>query len=187
MIYGFIDESGSPGIAISENDYFLVSLVLFKFKTEIKKSEAATLKLKKHLGLTEDYEFHFSKNSSLSRVSFIRLLDRLNFRFVTVSIKKDNSKRTASYGKIAELLVAKIQKLSMEEIKIEMDTNPLLYISLKKQFKLQGVESIRIRQAKSHTSTAVQIADYVVGLSAKKLKKPALVDWYEYVADKEIR
>lgn len=184
MIYGFIDESGSPGVAINNSDYFLVSLVLFNSKTEVKKAELAIARLKERLGLSDDYEFHFSKNSSLSRRCFVELLSRLNYRYVIVFIKKNNERANASYERIAKLLLDKVCTLKLGEVKIEMDTNPLLYVELKKELKKHNMEGVRIRQVKSHTSVGIQVADYITGLSGKKMRKGFVSELYTQITEK---
>ena len=186
MLHGFIDESGSPGVAISGNDYFLVSLVVFSSKEEVQRAERLSMELKKHLELSEDYEFHFSKNSSLSKISFIKILKKLDFKFITVAIKKNNLKSNASYDKIAFLLVERVKKKINGAIKIKMDTNPLLYIALKKRFGSAKFGRIQIRQVKSHTSIGIQIADYVAGLSNKKIRKPFIDNNYKEIANKKL-
>ena len=186
MIYGFVDESGSPGVAMYHDDYLLISMVIFETEELIVQAKNSISELKASLYLSQDYEFHCNKNSTRSQVSFIDLLSRLKFRFITIAIRKDDFRSTATYNKISRELV-NIVRDNFSELKIEMDSNPTLYTEIKNQIKLTKIKNVKIYQSKSHSSDMIQIADYVANLSAKKIKNTTFAKkYYSYIKHKEM-
>jgi hypothetical protein len=185
-MYGYLDESGVAGAARVDNDYFVVSLVLFPDKEAVDKCSAAIDRLRDRLGKDSTYEFHRSGNSSATKSGFAKLLPNLDFKFITIAIRKNNFKKHASYTRVAELLVREIAD-RFTEIKIEMDSNPLLYSEIRKQLKAKKLRYIRVKQVKSHTNNLIQLADYVVNISAKKAKRtPKSLELYRPIAGKAI-
>ncbi len=126
MIFGYIDESGAPGVASYKNDYLVASLVVFESEEDKNKSIKTINKLRGTLRLPEEYEFHCSSNSTRPQTEFIKLLSSLNFRFITIAIRKNDFRKTASYVKLSTILIDEITK-RFPEIKIEMDSNPIFY------------------------------------------------------------
>ena len=183
-MYGPLDESGAPGVKCKNNDYLVVSLIVFDAMDDKDAAETKIADLRKHLKLPEDYEFHCHNNSTKPQQEFINLLSRLNFRFITIAIRKDFSKKTASYKRISELLVPEIQKY-FPSIKIEMDSNPILFAELKRSLKINKLTGAKIRQVDSRKSSIVQMADYVVSISSKKVKNtPKATEFYPKIAKK---
>jgi hypothetical protein len=185
-MYGYLDESGTPGAADSDNDFLVVSLVLFDDEQSADKCSAAIDRLRLRLGKTSTYEFHRSHNASVSQAGFMKLLPHLEFRFITIAIKKNHSRRHASYSHLAELLVREIKSRS-NKINIKMDSNPALCAELKKQTKLAKLHGVRVKEVKSHSENLIQLADYVVNLSSKKAKRmPKSIEWYRPIAKKQV-
>ena len=184
MIFGYIDESGAPGVASRKNDYLVASLVIFKSEETRDKSIAKINSLKEKLRLPEDYEFHCSSNSTRPQSEFTKLLSTLDFRFITIAIRKNDFRKTASYVKLSSLMMDEIEK-RFPEIKIEMDSNPTFYAELRKRIRERGLKNVKIRERDSHHSRLVQVADYVVNFSAKKAKNtPKSREWYSFIAKK---
>ena len=66
-----------------------------------------------------------------------------------------------------------------------MDSNPLLYAELRKQIKQRKLHYVKISQRKSRSNRLIQLADYVVNVSAKKVKNtPRATEWYKYISKK---
>ena len=184
MIFGYIDESGAPGVATYPKDCLLVSLVLFDSKESCDKAISTIDKLHEKLRLPDDYEFHCSSNSTKPQTEFLKLLSTLDFRFITIAIHKNDFKRTASYVRLSSLIVDEIEK-RFPEIKIEMDSNPALHAELRKRTKERKLKNIKIRERNSRHSRLIQVADYVVNVSAKKVKNtPRAREWYGLIAKK---
>ena len=184
MVFGYIDESGAPGVASYSKDCLLVSLVVFESEEKRDKGLAAIGVLHNKLHLPEDYEFHCSSNSTRPQTEFMKLLSQLDFRFITIAIHKNDFKKTASYARISALLMDEIAK-RFPEIKIEMDSNPTLYKELRKQIRERNLGRVKIRERNSRHSRLVQVADYVVNISSKKAKNtPKARELYNAIAKK---
>jgi len=183
-MYGFLDESGSVGVAQNDNDFLVVALVLFQDKEAVGRCSAAMDRLRTRLGKTDTYEFHCSNNASATKAGLLKLLPSLDFQFISIAIRKNDFKKTASYSRMADLLVREISHYC-PEVKIEMDSNPTLYAEMRKQLKLNKLHKSKVKQVKSHSSNPVQLADYVANISAKKARQtPASLDWYRPIAKK---
>lgn len=176
MKYGYIDESGTAGVAANSNDFLVVSLVLFDTKADAEGASVEVDRLRGRLGLKKTYEFHCSRNTGFAQKGMLRLISRLNFRFITISIKKTASKKDASYARIAGLLVQEIDQYC-KAAEIEMDSNPILHKVLKKELK-SALPKIKLREVESKNSNLIQLADYVASISAKKVKNVSRADEY---------
>ena len=181
---GYIDESGAPGVASYSKDCLLVSLVLFESEESRDKAIAAIDDLREKLHLPEDYEFHCSSNSTRPQTEFLKLLSSLDFRFITIAIHKNDFKKTASFARMSNLLIDEIEK-RFPEIKIEIDSNPTLYTEFRKRIRERKLKYVKIRERNSRHSRLIQVADYVVNITAKKVKNtPKARDWYNLIAKK---
>jgi len=167
-MFGFIDESGSPGVAKTEDDFLVVSLVFFDTREEADKCSASIDRLRKKLKLADNYEFHHSRNSNRVRDAFINLLPNLNFRTITIALRKNDFKRTGSYSRIAGYLATEIIS-NCPKIHILLDSNPILLKELELKLGLANA-NVSMKMVRSHSENLVQLADYVVALSARKLK-----------------
>lgn len=112
------------------------------------------------------------------------MLSTLDFKFITVAIHKNSHKKTASYSRISELLIAEIEK-RFSEIKIEMDSNPMLYAEIRKELKKKKLKYVKIRERNSCHSRLIQVADYAASISAKKVKNTEKSqEWYKTISKK---
>lgn len=183
-MFGYVDESGAPGVATYSKDCLAVSLILFDSEEARDESIFAIDDLRKKLRLPEDYEFHCSSNSARPQKEFIKLLSSLDFRFITIVIHKNDFKKTASYSRLSALLVDEVEK-RFSEVKIEMDSNPILYAELRKRIRERRLKYIKVRERNSKNSRLIQVADYVVNISAKKAKNtPKAREWYAPISNK---
>ena len=169
ITYGYMDESGAPGVAKNTHDYFLVSIILFSNIKILTSCAKSINNLKFRLKLPDNYEFHRKKNSPKIRSEFEHLLSSLNFSFVTIAIKKDDFRNTATYRQMAQLVIENLSSHA-PSIKLIMDINPLLHQELIKQSKFKKSFSIRIAEVKSHKEPLLQLADYVANICHGKLK-----------------
>ena len=183
-MFGYIDESGAPGVATHNKDCLLVSLVLFESEEARDKSAKSINNLRAKLNLPDDYEFHCSSNSTRPQTEFLKLMNALDFRFITVAIHKNDFKKTASYSRISNLVIDEIEK-RFPEIKIEMDSNPTLYAEFRKRIRERKLNYVKIRERNSKHSSLIQLADYVANISAKKAKNtPKARDLYGIITKK---
>ena len=170
-MFGFLDESGAPGRATKPNDYFVVSLVIFTDKATCNQAIDKIEHLRASLNLPGDYEFHCSRNANRVQNAFIELLSHLDFSFITISLRKDEQGDKATNIEIAERLIEKLSKFS-QSMRIEMDTNPRLYDRLRKEIRKRGLAGMNVRERKSKNNQLIQVADYIVNISAKHTRKP---------------
>lgn len=185
-MFGYLDESGAPGVASHNKDYLTVSLVLFSSEKSKNESISEIEKLCKSLRLPDNYEFHCSSNSTKPQLAFLRLLSNLNFIFITIVIHKNDFKKTASFTRMSELIINIIEK-HFPIIKIEMDSNPILYAELRKRIREKNLKNIKVRERNSRSSRLIQVADYVVNISTKKAKNtPKSCELYRFIKDKEL-
>lgn len=169
-MYGFLDESGEPGAAKHSNDYLVISLVVFGSFERMIESSRLVDELRKRMQLSDDYEFHRSKNTARVKEEFLNLISKMDFSFVTVTIQKKRTKGTANYRILGETLVVEIRREFLP-IRIIMDSNPSLYKELSIRTKVpKSQRDIYIKQAKSHTDNMLQVVDYVANVSAQYVK-----------------
>lgn len=185
-MFGFIDESGAPGVASHRKDCLAISLVVFRSEKSRDKSVAMIESLRAKLKLPDDYEFHCSSNSLRPQTEFLNLLSNLDFRFISIVIHKNDFKKTASYSRIAKIAVDEIEK-RFPEIKIEMDKNATLLKEFQKNLKTRKLSYVKIHGYNSRSNRLIQVADYVVNISAKRAKNTSKSsDWYSKIAKKAI-
>lgn len=185
-MFGYLDESGAPGVASHNKDCLTVSLVLFSSEKSKNQSISKIEELCKLLHLPDNYEFHCSSNSTKPQLAFLRLLSNLNFIFITIVIHKNDFKKTASFTRMSELIVNIIEK-HFPIIKIEMDSNPILYAELRKRIREKNLKNIKVRERNSRSSRLIQVADYVVNISTKKAKNTQKsCELYKFIKDKEL-
>ena len=185
-MYGYLDESGAPGVAANSNDFLVASIVLFGDKEVAVKCSESVEHLRTRLRLKPDYEFHRSHNSVKTQAAVIQLISSLDFKFVTIAIKKNHARTHASYPRLAELLIREISAIS-DEMKIEMDTNPPLCAELRKQTRAAKLYKLKFREVKSHKDNLIQIADYVVSLSSHKARNTVKsAENYRAIAKKQL-
>ena len=72
----FIDESGDTGLRIEDGvtKYFGIFMVVFEEHEDALACDQRIGLLRRELGLTENYEFHFHRNSHRVREAFMRHL-----------------------------------------------------------------------------------------------------------------
>lgn len=183
-MFGYLDESGAPGKATKQNDYFVVSLVIFKNRATRDNAINEVGYLRTALNLPDDYEFHCSRNTNKVQSAFIKLLSHLDFSFITVALKKDEYGKRATNIEIAERLIGELTELH-QEIKIEMDTNFRLHDRLRKEIRKRGLTGVSIRECKSKGNQLIQIADYIANISYKYVRKPAKAKTWFYSIKKK--
>ena len=185
-MYGYLDESGAPGMATNTNDFLVASLLVFPNKEAAEKCSASINRLRARLKLKESYEFHRSHNSKTTQAAVIQLLSTLDFKFITIAINKNQSHSHASYNKLAKLLVREIAA-NFKKGKIYLDSNPVLLTKLKYHAKIAKLYGIKFSEVKSDKDNLIQMADYVVSLSSHKARNTAKSDAnYRAIAKKQL-
>ena len=165
---GYADESGEPGIKKNEHDYFLFCIVLLDNKEQALEIDERIAVFREDNLLSDTHEFHYATDSKRIRARFASLVSRLDFRFVSISIKKDNYQKTASFGNMSTYIMDVLERNGFD-VKIIMDTNPRLkkeLCSKKKNYKVD----VRFSEKKSRGNSLIQVADYVTAIKARYLK-----------------
>jgi len=185
-MYGYLDESGAPGIANNSNDFLVASLVIFPDQETAQKCSGSVERLRKRLKLNTTYEFHRSHNSKTTQIAFIQLLSSFNFKFITIAIKKNQRYDHASYNRLAQLLIREISA-NFKTGKICLDSNPILLTKLKYHAKIAKLRNVKFSETKSHRDNLVQVADYVVALSSHKVRNTVnATENYRSIAKKQL-
>lgn len=185
-MFGFIDEFGTAGVAAYSNDWLVVSLVVFNSKDSVADAERRIGDLRSKLALPLDYEFHCNSNSPRVKVAFYKLLQSLDFSFVSVAIKKIILKKTAQYSNFATKILDFVEE-KFPEIFVLEDENHSLYSAFYKEKRTRNLRKLRIKEADSKTSLGLQVADYVVNISAKRAKhENKAEDAYRFIRKKEL-
>ena len=167
---GYADESGEPGVKKNEHDYFVFCVILVKDKEQALKIQEKMAKFRKANNLSEDHEFHYVTDSKKVRPAFAKFIKSLDFKVLSVSIKKDDFRGTASFANMSELALELLEKKNVD-VSALMDVNPRLCRELNVRKKNYAVK-LHFKEAKSHANDLIQVADYVVALRARFLKYP---------------
>jgi len=185
-MYGYLDESGAPGVATNSNDFLVASVLLFDSQETANRCSKSVDLLRKRLKLREDYEFHRSHNSTKIQAAVVQLLSSLDFKFITVAIKKNHTRTHASYPKLAKLILHEISTRS-KDVKIEMDANPPLCAELRRQARAAKLYKVKFKEVKSHKRNLIQMTDYIVALSSHKARNTIKsVENYRAIAKKQL-
>src|ERR1700736_2272528 len=87
----FIDESGDSGMKrrIGSSKLFVVTGILFEENEEAEKCDRRIACLRKALGLSEKFEFHFNSCSDRFRTAFLDAVSPFNFFYHSVVLNKE--------------------------------------------------------------------------------------------------
>lgn len=176
-----MDESGSPGAAQSENDYFLVAAVFVENLDTVYEIQNKVDAFRKSAGLKDDFEFHFYQNSDNQKRAFLGFLSGIDFGYKTFCFKKS---RELNYEVIASVIAESLKKVG-ENMNIIMDSNPHLYKELSRH--MRGCKMrVKIKERRSSSSDLIQIADYVAGVTHKELTSNRKDKYGEYLKLKKL-
>lgn len=163
MKYCYIDESGNP--SLSNPKPFIVAMVIMDSMEDVLVVEKKIEELKRENGISQDYEFHYSRNTAKRRNMFMVFIARNIKRFIAFVIKKN--KECDALAEAADLVSCYLDK--KEKYKIKLDINPHLFKELKKALKQQDIIA-KISQVKSDNNPLIRVADYVAGATSDGLK-----------------
>ena len=197
----FIDESGDSGLKIEKGSsrYFTVGLVIFEDNDEALACDQRIQLLKKELGIPENFEFHFKRNSDKVRRSFLSAVAPYNFFYYGIIINKDPEKlwgegfrNKESFYKYACGLVFENAKEKLNNATVVIDESGNL------DFKNQLAKYLRrktnkgaikkVKMQRSCGNNLLQLADYVAGIINRSTqKKRKWADEYrKIIAHREI-
>ena len=197
----FLDESGDTGRKTDggSSKYFIVSLVFFLDNDEALACDQRISLLRNELGLPDNYEFHFSNNSKRVREAFLEAAARYNFTVITVVINKDRDKlygegfniKSSFYKYACQMVLTNAMPyLDQATLILDRSGSATFQGQLKNYLrnKLDDHERLKIKKIKaqdSHKNNLLQLVDYCVGISSRKVQDKK--DWqgyYKYVSAK---
>jgi len=86
----FIDDSGDPGFKFNKGSttHFVIAMVIFDDDLEAEKTAVGIKELRRQLGFDDNIEFRFFKTQREVRLSFLRKVNRFNFRIRCIVVDK---------------------------------------------------------------------------------------------------
>jgi hypothetical protein len=197
----FIDESGDSGLKIDRGSslYFTVGLIVFEDNDEALSCDQRIQLLKKELGLAENYEFHFKRNSDKVRRAFLAAVSPYNFFYYGIVINKDREKlwgegfhNKESFYKYACGLVFENAKEKLEKATVVIDESGNL------DFKRQLAKYLRrkigsgiikkVKMQRSKSNNLLQLADYAASVINRSVqnKRKWSDEYRKIIAHREI-
>lgn len=196
MKTAFVDESGDTGLKIGQGSspYFILGIVSFEDKEQLKVADKAISNLKKEMGLPISFEFKFSHSSDKIKIAFLTLLKKLDFQFCGIVINKRVhriSSRTKMYA-LALHLGLKQTEITNDLTRIHIDNffrkgeihkveKAILPIA-----RMKGMRRIKIYQKDSAKDNLIQLADFVAGVINRLFNHHKDGEkYYEYIQNKQ--
>lgn len=197
----FIDESGDSGLKIEKGSsrYFTVGLVVFEDNDEALACDQRIKLLKKELGLPENYEFHFKRNSDKVRRAFLAAVSPYGFFYYGIVINKNPEKlwgegfrNKESFYKYACGLVFENAKEKLEKATVVIDESGNL------DFKRQLAKYLRrkigsgiikkVKMQRSEGNNLLQLADYTASVINRSVqnKRKWSDEYRKIIAHREI-
>lgn len=180
----FIDESGDSGLKIEKGSsrYFTVSLVVFEDNDEALACDQRIKLLKKELGLLDNYEFHFKRNSDKVRRAFLTAVSPYSFFYYGIVINKNPEKlwgegfrNKESFYKYACGLVFENAKEKLEKAIVVIDESGNLDFrhQLAKYLRRKTGDGIikKVKMQRSDGNNLLQLADYVASMINRSVQK----------------
>jgi hypothetical protein len=178
----FIDESGDPGLKIEEGSskYFIVALVAFEDHEEALAADQRIALLRTEQGLSDDFEFHFSKMKPAHRKLFLSAIASYDFFYFGIVINK--AKLTGPGFKVKESFYKYTCGLIFENAKPRLSNATVIIDgSGSKDFRRQLKKYLlkrlkddsgkcfikKVKTQDSDRNNLLQLADMVVGSVAR--------------------
>lgn len=180
----FIDESGDTGLKLDQGSskYFGISLVAFRDAGEALACDQRIGLLKREMGLRENEEFHFKRNSEKLRKEFLRAVGPYNFFYYGIVIDKsklfgEGFRSKTSFYKYVCGLVFENAKGKIEDaiVVIDESSGTDFQAQLSKYLRRtvgqkNGVSVIKkVKMQRSKSNNLLQLADYVASIMCKSV------------------
>ncbi len=190
----FVDESGDPGLKISQgsSEYFVITLVMFEDHEEAEAADLRIELLKRELSLPPTFEFHFYDNRPSTRKAFLQAVSPYNFFYFGIVINKkklygEGFKFSDSFYKYASSLVFENAKGYLRNAIVVFDKcgsktfRGQLTKYLKRRMNEEGSNPLikKVKTQHSHSNNLIQLADMVCG-AIYRFYNPAKKDRKEY-------
>lgn len=176
----FLDDSGDPGFKVKKGSSpcFVIALAIFDDHLEAEACAVEIKKLRRELGLSDQFEFKFSKCCDRFRVAFLTRVAQHKFRIRAIVMRKDviyseelrHSKE--SFYRYSIRMVLQHSFGAIQKARLKMDGHEdrefrrELQAYLRKQLQADRdgipiLEDLRIVDSKNNV--LIQLADMVAG------------------------
>ncbi len=181
----FIDESGDPGLKVSQgaSAYFTVSLIVFEDADEAVACDQRIELLRREIGWKPGSEFHFHRNSDKIRDAFLKAVQPYSFFYYGIVINKaklygEGFKNKESFYKYACRLVFENAKEKLHDATVILDQSGSedfrnqLRTYLKKHMNYQKNKLInKVKMQDSARNNLLQLADYVASIINRSVQQ----------------
>ncbi len=188
----YVDESGDTGLKLNagSSKYFVVVFVWFAEETAIIKDKMS--RVRKEAGCREDFEFHFKGSSQRQRENLVGMLQKLNFTFTAIVVRK--SRKLYELGVKRDIYLRCINKFLQATDAEITETNLVIDRTFRKE-EIPKLEAnillnsdekvVTVIQNDSHKDDLLQIADYLAGIINRWQKnKKSGEEYYEMIYKK---
>jgi len=182
----FIDESGDAGLTGSSSSRFIIAAVVVMNESDAEVISKRINSFKKLKGLSEHYEFKFSKTRKDIIKDLLRYLSNCEYQVFGVVFDKEKSdyKTYDRYSLYNHVLIELLKSLPFASVKIIIDgeagkdyqksTATFLRRQLVGKIQIDG-----LKYANSHSFEELQLADVVAGSINRSFSN--LADAKDYV------
>jgi hypothetical protein len=185
----FVDESGDGGMnfASGSSALFAVGLVVFASDEAALACDLAIRELKSRLGLPRGFEFHFAQNSARQQRAFLEVVARFPFEHHVFAV--DKARTTGPGLRLKESLYKWTVRAAFENAAdFIADATVVIDGSGDRAFRKELASYLRrrlndpgsnarpihsVKLQPAHQNHLLQLADYVVGVSARSLNRNA--------------
>ena len=198
-----LDESGNLSVTESHGTsrYFVVGITFFLDNAVADACDARISQLREELGYAHDFEFHFTENSHRVRLAFLEAVKAFDFQYTAVGVNKFSEKLPPAlkqgdaelYKYISSLaLTSSLPYLDSAILIIDKSGSKAFQTSLRRYIREELDDKKRekikkIKPQESRKNNLLQLADYCVGILARKMRNKK--DWekyYSYISPKEL-
>ena len=199
----FLDDSGDPGFKVKKGSSpcFVIALAIFEDHLEAEACALEIKKLRRKLGLSDHFEFKFSKCSSDFRKQFLSHVAKFQFRVRAIVMRKSaiysqelrKSKETFYQYSIRMVLQHSFGTIHNARLKMDghedREFRRQLQAYLRKQLKKdeQGVPILSdIKIVDSQNNVLIQLADMVAGTVRRyaEQEKPDAPEYRALIKDR---
>ncbi len=173
----FIDDSGDPGFRVDSgsSEIFVIALVIFDDPLVAEETSLAIKKLRRKLGLSDDYEFKFNKSGKKFKSPFFDAVSGYDFKVRAIVVRKEDiyslhlkSKKERFYNYIIMQVCRKGSGIKNAKLVFdkygERAIRDELRVYLSRELNNKDNQVFRdLKFADSRQNTLIQLADMVAG------------------------
>lgn len=180
----FVDESGDTGLKIGKGSskFFVVTIVLFRDDDDALSCDQRIGLLRKELGLSKDFEFHFNETPEKIKEEFFRAIAPYNYFYLAIIINKsalfgEGFKFKYSFYKYICSLVFENAKSHLDDAVVIFDGSGSRAFKNELQSYLKNkinqknsfyIKKVKIQDSKKNN--LLQLADMICGAVTRSYK-----------------